>query len=224
MANNLPGVFGPDADKTSTVPDGTGFSAEETAPAAAAQAAPVAAAEELEFDPLFPFGTPDQIDMKTLDKAGIALLAELNQRSWVKSVEYCSGHPLDRPIDEPSELYPYVSGENVYKEIHKLELAFVRGVVPDQYFRHRKQELRTQGMTRFYLNVNVYSLPVFIEWSRIMSSMLTVATQQAINPLVVRFNPLRDGLNFSIYWDYWTLEERNMIHDIALHALQHIPV
>lgn len=226
-------ILGPGASKIKViepVADATGFPGDDTpepasGPAEAAvleSAAPPPA--EKTIDPFFPFGTPNDIDWNTIDKAGAELIQEINLRPWIKSVEYCSGHPLDRPPDEESGLYPYVSGENVYDEISKLDMAFVRGLIPDVYFRYRKQELRTQGMTRFYLNVNVYNIEIFLEWTKAISHLVTIMTQSAINPVVVRYNPLRPGVNYSIYWDYWTMDERDMIHDAVSTALNHIPI
>src|SRR5277367_5848603 len=143
-------VFGPGASKIKViepVADATGFPGDDTPepPAGPVEAAiledmksKIAAAEEeaeKPIDPFFPFGTPNQIDWTKIDQAGVEMLQELNLRPWIKSVEYCSGHPLDRPPDEVSALYPYVSGENVYDEIDKLDMAFIRGLIPDQFFR-----------------------------------------------------------------------------------------
>jgi hypothetical protein len=177
---------------------------------------------ESKVDPSFPFGKPEDIDYSTLDSAGITMIQELNKRPWIKTVEYCSGHPLDRPTGEQSELYPYATGENVYVENAKLDMAFVRGLVPDQYYRHRKEELRKAGMTRFFLNVNVENLVPFMEWVTYISKIITIATNTIINPVIVRYNPLRPGVNFSVYWDYWTLEERQLIHSAVMDALQHV--
>lgn len=233
----MPEVFGPGASKIKViepVADATGFPGDdkpeppagpaEEAVLEAAKAAEVPPPQQKPIDPYFPFGAPQDIDWKKIDSAGVELLQELNMRPWIKSVEYCSGHPLDRPPDEASELYPYVSGENVYDEITKLDMAFVRGLIPDQYFRYRKQELRTQGMTRFYLNVNVYNIDIFLEWTRSIAQLVTIMTNSSINPVVVRYNPLRPGTNYSIYWDYWTMDEQMLIHDAVETALLHIPV
>lgn len=230
--NGKPEIFGPDADKVELehVPDGTGFSGE-TAEQPAGLAEEIIAEifkeqeeDEIAMDPMYPFGRPENIDYAELDQAGIQLIQEVNLRPWMKSVEYCSGHPLNRPPDEPSYLYPFVSGENVYEEINRLDLAHIRGLIPDPYFRYRKQELRQQGMTRFYLNVNVFNMMIFQEWARIFSTLVTVATQSSVNPLIARFNPLRPGINYSFYWDYWTVEERQLIHAVALDALSNFPL
>lgn len=181
--------------------------------------------EELpQIDPSFPFGHPDNLDYSTLDKAGQELVAAINLRPWIKTVEYCSGHPFDRPTDENSALYPYGSGENVYEEINKLDAAYVRGLLPEVYFRTRKADLRSAGATRFYLNVNVYNMIVFTDWIKLFSGVVTLATQTHSNPLVVRLNPTRPGINYSLYWDYWCMEERTMIHYLALDTLNHFPV
>jgi len=232
MANEKPEIHGPDAATISaSIPDGIGHSLNEgeevpegVAEALAQAIAAAAETEKVELDPMFPFGTPDQIDYKELDQAGVKLIQELNKRPWIKTVEYCSGHPLNRHPEEASELYPYVTGENVYEETDKLDMAFIRGVVPDQFFRRRKRELREQGLTRFYLNVNVYSLPIFMDWVRTLAAAVMVVTQQGLNPLIIRFNPIRTGVNYSIYWDYWTLEERDLIHNLALDTLNQIPI
>jgi|SRR5208337_323878 len=177
---------------------------------------------EAQIDPSFPFGKPEEIDYSELDSAGITMIQEINKRPWIKTVEYCSGHPLDRPTGEQSELYPYATGENVYLETAKLESAFVRGLIPDQYFRHRKDELRRAGITRFYLNVNIEDMIPFMGWIGYISKLVVMATNTLVNPVVVRYNPLRPGINFSIYWDYWTLEERHLIHSVVMDALQHV--
>lgn len=177
---------------------------------------------ESKVDPFFPFGKPEDINYSELDSAGITMIQEINKRPWIKTVEYCSGHPLDRPTGEQSELYPYATGENVYMETARLESSFVRGLIPDQYFRHRKEELRKAGITRFYLNVNVENMIPFMEWVGYISKLVVMATNTLINPVVVRYNPLRPGINYSIYWDYWTLEERHLIHSVVMDALQHV--
>lgn len=239
MSKGKPEIYGPGKHKiqvSEPVPDATGHSNSEP------EVPMVEAFEEtqeivdaiadsfipLEFepepDPSFPFGTPDQIDYTKLDKAGVELIQELNKRPWVKTVEYCSGHPLDRPADELSELYPYVSGENVYQEINKLDMAMTRGLISDRYFRYRKNDLQTVGATRFFLNVNVMDIKIFQSFVKVCSQLLTVTTQSVVNPIIVRMNPLRPGNNFSIHWDYWTMAERNMIHAILLDALYNIPV
>lgn len=176
---------------------------------------------EASVDPMFPFGKPEEIDYSELDSAGISMIQAINKQPWIKTVEYCSGHPLDRPTGEQSALYPYATGENVYMETAKLDSAFVRGLVPDQYYRHRKEELRKAGMTRFYLNVNVEDLAIFMTWVGYISKIIVMTTNTLINPVVIRYNPLRPGVNFSIYWDYWTLEERHLIHAAIMDALQH---
>lgn len=180
--------------------------------------------QEVSIDPEFPFGRPENIDWSTIDQAGISLLHEVNNRIWMKSTEYCSGHPLDRPEGETSVLYPYRTGENVYGELSRLDMAFVRGLLPDMYFRARKRELREQGSTRFYLNVNVYDVDVFQSWIKTLSSLVMVLSGDPTNPVRVTLHSLRPGYNFSIAWDYWSMEERQMIHDIMLQSLMEFPV
>jgi len=62
----------------------------------------------------------------------------------------------------------------------------------------------------------------FMEWVTYISKIITIATNTIINPVIVRYNPLRPGVNFSVYWDYWTLEERQLIHSAVMDALQHV--
>lgn len=212
LIDNAPEIVGPGANDIEAIPDSTGYSGE--APAF----------QEVIIDPSFPFGKPSEIDWTKIDAPGIPLLKELNIRSWVQSTEYCSGHPLDRPPNEPSELYPYVTGENVYEQIYHLDMAYMRGLVSDLYFRHRKHELREIGATRFYLNVNVYNMDIFHDWVKVMGSMLTTITNTDVNLLTTRYNSARPGNNYSIYWDYWTLAEREIIHAVALNSLIDIPV
>jgi hypothetical protein len=226
---NLPQLQGPGAKKIEIehVPDGTGFSGSDEEPAGPAEEAgaeSVKKEEPMEFDPEFPFGTPAAIDWNEIDAPGRDMLKELNLRPWIKSTEYCSGHPLDRPVDEPSKLYPYVTGENVYEEIANLDMAYIRGLVNDTYFRHRKTELRALGATRFYLNVNVYDNAIFSEWIRLLAALVAAATNSGLYPLIVRENPLRPGKNVSLVWDYWTAEERDMIHHLVMVSLNHFPV
>ena len=217
-----PEIAGPGAHEIEAVPDATGHSGD---PTVVFEEEPETLAEpEPQIDPAFPFGRPENIDYTKIDQVGVKLIQEVNLRPWIKSTEYCSGHPLDRPADEYSEIYPYVTGENVYKEINKLDLAYVRGLIPDVFFRHRKAEIREMGATRFYLNVNVYNLGIFLEWARLFGTFVVMATNSTINPLIVRYNPLRVGMNYSIYWDYWTAEERELIHTIALDSLSNFPV
>lgn len=231
MAND-PQVYGPGAPEIEleAVPDATGspYSPDDTAAApngpAEQSIADANKVPEPEPDPMFPFGKPENIDYSLLDPVGHELIAEFNLRPWVKTTEYCSGHPLDRPIDEGSELYPYVTGENVYAELQKLDYAYIRGLINDNYFKHRKTELREAGATRFYLNVNVYDISTFLEWARLASALVIAATHSDLYPLIIRFNPLRPGTNFSIYWDYWTLDERDLIHTVLLTALMNFPV
>lgn len=232
MANNKPEIFGPGAGlvKIEAIPDATGHpgepEVEKPAGPAEQQVVDQAQAEQQqeEVDPAFPFGKPDKIDYKELDIAGHELITELNLRPWIKTVEYCSGHPLDRFPEEKSDLYPYGTGENVYEEMQKLDMAFMRGLINDTYFKYRKKELREVGATRFYLNVNVYDEKIFKEWIKLASSLVIATTHNGLYPLKVQFNPLRFGTNYSIYWDYWTMEEREMVHVILLTALQNFPV
>lgn len=177
-----------------------------------------------QIDPAFPFGRPEEIDWTQLDTSGIVLINELNLRPWIKSTEYCSGHPLNRHPEEISELYPYVTGEDVYEETSKLDRAYLRGLIPDVYFRSRKRDLRENGITRFYLNINVYNLTIFHDWIKVFSSIVMVASGSSSNPLIVRYNPLRVGINYTLYWDYWTTEERDLIHNIAIQSLNNFPV
>jgi hypothetical protein len=221
--DNNPEIAGPGAASIEAIPDGTGFSGDDTQ-WKKEPPAPAVESEEPEFDPNFPFGKPADIDWTKIDTPGSILLKELNLRSWMQSTEYCSGHPLDRPADESSELYPYVTGENVYVEIAKLDMAYTRGVISDVYFRHRKRELREIGGTRFFLNVNVYNQTIFQDWVRMLGTMVMMSLGGAINPLVVRYNPLRPGTNYSIYLDYWTLDERDIIHALVLSSLAQFPV
>lgn len=237
MADTKPTIVGPDADeiKVEQIPDATGYSIpemdEEAEPIGVAEASLLLGAKKAAdeaskptIDPAFPFGRPEDIDWSKIDAAGHDLLKEVNIRPWMKSVEYCSGHPLNRHPEELSELYPYVTGENVYEEINRLDLAFIRGLIPDVFFRYRKQEIRSMGATRFYLNVNVYSIEIFLQWTKILAGMVTASTQSVTNPLIVRFNPNRPGVNYSIYWDYWTAEERNLIHYLVSESLDSVPV
>lgn len=220
--STAPELHGPGAGKIEieAVPDGTGFSGEEKIPEKTEEVQQ----QEDPFDPAFPFGRPEAIHWDEIDAPGITMLKELNLRSWVKSTEYCSGHPLDRPANEPSDLYPYVTGENVYEAIAKLDMAYMRGLVNDTFFRHRKQELRSAGATRFYLNVNVYDYAIFSDWVRVLASLVAATTNSVLYPLIVRENPLRIGKNISIIWDYWTAQEREMIHHLIMASLNEFPV
>jgi hypothetical protein len=182
---------------------------------------------EVQIDAEFPFGRPEVIDWDELDKEGHPLIKEINLRPWMKSTEYCSGHPLDRPKDEQTGWGSRISdvlSENVYVEISKLDMAYLRGAIPDVYYRRRKLQLRDEGATRFYLNINVYNLVPFMQWIRTFSVTLLSLLGSDYNPIVVRMNPLRPGLNYTIYWDYWSMDERVMIHDLALRTLQQFPV
>lgn len=67
--------------------------------------------EEKEIDPSFPFGTPDEIKWSEIDQAGLILIKEINTRTWMKSTEYCSGHPLDRAQSEKQWTDAYKSRE-----------------------------------------------------------------------------------------------------------------
>lgn len=210
---NEPEIMGPGASEVQAVADATGspheLPSQDSLPG---------------LDLSFPFGRPENINWEEIDQAGIILIKELNLRPWIKTTEYCSGHPLDRPAGELSLLYPISTGENVYEEIHTLDLAYVRGLISDIYFRRRKQELRDIGATRFFLNVNVYNQTIFQDWIRALTTMVMVATNSGINLLNVRYNQLRLGMNYSIYWDYWTMEERDLIHALTLECLSHFPV
>lgn len=220
-----PEIAGPGAASIQSVPDGTGHSTDEVFILDADQLEAEEVEEPvIEIDPAFPFGRPENIDWAQIDPAGVTLLQEVNLRSWMKSTEYCSGHPLNRPPNEVSKLYPLVTGENVYEEINRIDTAFLRGLIPDVYFRQRKQDLRQQGMTRFYLNVNVYNIEIFQEWLKFFCSVVTLATQTQLNPVVIRYNPMRPGMNYSIYWDYWTIEERDMIHTLIMNSLSQFPI
>jgi hypothetical protein len=217
---NTPQIEGPEAHKIEIepIPDATGFSGED------APAEKQAENKQDVPDPTFPFGRPEHINWEEIDPAGHELLKEINLRQWMKTTEYCSGHPLDRPLNEASELYPYITGENVYEEIHRLDLAYMRGLVNDSFFKHRKLELRNAGCTRFYLNVNVYDLEIFLQWTRFISTLVIASMNSSVYPLVVRFNPLRPGNNVSLYWDYWTMDEREMIHGLLMASLAQFPV
>jgi hypothetical protein len=103
-------------------------------------------------------------------------------------------------------------------------MAFVKGLINETYFKYRKTELRTAGATRFYLNVNVYNLGIFLEWTRLLSIMVLKAMNSSLYPLIVRLNPIRPGINFTLAWDYWTLDEREMIHALIMTSLNNIPV
>jgi hypothetical protein len=219
-----PEIAGPEAHKVEVVPVQGEVATEKPAGPAEQTVLDSVKPEAPPLDPSFPFGRPENIDYKILDEAGHDLIKELNLRPWVKTVEYCSGHPLDRFPEEQSELYPYATGENVYEEIAKLDMAYLRGLVNDTYFKHRKTELRSAGATRFYLNMNVYNLGIFLEWTRLLSALIIATTNSGLYPLIVRLNPLRPGVNVSVYWDYWTLEERDMIHDLFLVSLNNFPV
>lgn len=231
MANN-PEVFGPDAakliesiesnNKEPGIEQGSGAVAESVAQLTPGYEKEFAA--EFQQHIMFPFGLPEHIDWTTADKAGLQFITELNKRPWVKTVEYCSGHPLNRPIDEVSDYYPDITGEDVYEEINMLDNAFVRGLIPDQYFRARKQELRESGQTRFYVSMNVYNLTIFMNWTKHFAMLLMIATGSDINPLVVRYHPMRPGVNFSLHWDYWTVNERDIIHTLALDSLNQFPI
>ena len=231
MSNNEPQIFGPGAAavQMEAIPDATGHPGEpDEQPAVGAEKQVVEQAQadqpQAEVDPVYPFGKPDKINYKELDQEGVQLITELNLRPWVKTVEYCSGHPLDRPIDEPSDLYPYATGENVYEQMQALDMAYMRGLINSTYFKHRKNELREAGATRFYLNVNVLDETIFKEWVKLASALVIATTHNGLYPLNVQFNPLRSGNNYSLYWDYWTLEEREMIHNILLATLDNFPV
>lgn len=216
---NKPEIMGPGAHEIhQTIADATGFSGGESAVLLQE------AQNETEPDPEFPFGHPNNIDWTKIDSAGIQLIKEINLRPWMKSTEYCSGHPLDRPSDEKSEFYPYITGNDVYEEIGKLDMAYIRGLIPDVFFRRRKQELRERGATRFYLNVNVYNIAIFQQWTRMLSTLIIMSTNSILDPLIVRYNPVRPGMNYTIHWDYWTLAERELIHQLAFDSLMHFPV
>lgn len=221
-----PEVHGPGAKEIQieAIPDGTGFSGDVAEVEATEVKNETTAPVEKEFDPAFPFGRVEDIDWNKIDAPGRDMLKELNLRSWVKSTEYCSGHPLNRPIDEVSDLYPYVSGENVYEEIARLDMAYIRGLINDTFFKQRKTELRSTGATRFYLNVNVYDYAIFSEWVKVLASLVAATTSSMLYPLIVRENPLRPGKNISLAWDYWTVEERDMIHQLVMVALNNFPV
>ena len=225
MSDNKPEIVGPHADlvEVEPIPDGTGFSGD------GSQVEPVQSNESHEqkepvFDPEFPFGRPENIKWSEIDAAGVELLKEINLRPWMKSTEYCSGHPLDRPENELSSLYPYVTGENVYQEIDKLDRAYLRGLINDTFFRSRKKELREAGATRFFLNVNIYNNDIYLEWIKLLAALVASATPNGLYPLIVRENPLRPGHNVSLIWDYWTSEERDMIHYLIMVSLNSFPV
>lgn len=164
----------------------------------------------LTIDPEFPFGKPENINLAEVDPMGHPLLKEVNLRPWMKSTEYHGGDPLDE-ID-------------VYQAINRLDRKYVRGVIPDVQFRRAKAQLREEGINRFFLNVNVYNLVPFTKWIKNVSVALISIVGSTYNPLVVRMNPLRPTLNFSMYWDYWTIEEKLMIHSLFVETLQQIPV
>lgn len=238
--SDQPEIFGPGAELVQTVPDATGHSGEETTPVIAvavtsSDGVGIAQAieevvEELQSEPepvvnpQFPFGHPDNIDWSKIDPAGVNMLKDLNARSWIKSVEYCSGHPANRPANEGSALYPPANGRNPYEDINTLDNAYLRGAIPDVYFRYQKQEIRQSTITRFYLNVNVYNIAIFQAWVKLLSTMITMATNTVLNPVLVRYNPLRPGINYTIAWDYWTLEERDLIHQVVTDSLANYPV
>lgn len=153
----------------------------------------------------FPFGPPDSIDWTEINPVGHVLLKEVNARSWVKSTEYHAGMVSD--IHAPAELA-------------NLDLKFVRGVIPDIQFRRIKRAMQEEFIARFYLNVNVYAMTPFMTWMKSLAMTMASIQGDGLNPVMVRYNPLRPNANFTITWDYWTKHEQLMIHEIAVDTLQ----
>ena len=179
----------------------------------------------------YPYDLPNEIVYKELDQMGRALIKEINLHPWMESTDYCAGHPPDRPAKESTPLSLLKAGSpkmdalrwDFFEELAKLKQRSKPG---DKYYTEVRR-LGDQSRSRFYLNLNLYLLPPFLNWARrvdLIVSRIFVGGLPIYRLPEVQFHPSRPGLNVTWSFDYYSVEDRRVFHQILLDTLQGLPI
>lgn len=179
-------------------------------------------------DPEFPFGRPADINYDKVDEIGRPLIKEINKRAWVQSTEYCSGHPPDRPLGEKTKWYPGEGGQKIFQDcIGDLMRYRMNGVISQHELDMKMVDLHQRYSSYFYLNVNVYQMNIFRQWLGSLQRLIfEVWGEDALfhRILDIKFHPIRPQLNFTIRFTYFSVEDREKIHQTILDSLHYFPV
>jgi hypothetical protein len=75
--------------------------------------------------------------------------------------------------------------------------------------------------------LNLYLLPPFLNWARrvdLIVSRIFVGGLPIYRLPEVQFHPSRPGLNVTWSFDYYSVEDRRVFHQILLDTLQGLPI
>lgn len=186
--------------------------------------------DEGPLDHEFPYGRPEQLDYTTVDIAGHDLLKALNTTDWIKTVEYCSGHPLDRPLTEGTHKGPFHINDDgspirldPYREFSEIDAQFMKGLCDRRRRDELRQNMEEMSRVTFFLHVNVYNSDKFFKWVKVTQSGLLQAfgmDAYVVFPFRVMYQALRIQNSYNLTIDYFSVRDRAMIHLIMIEALK----
>jgi hypothetical protein len=192
------------------------------------------------FDPNYPYGQPQEIDYSLLDQAGVELVQEMNRHPWLATVDYCSGHPSDRPPSENTPIsiardelaarfMPNAFRWNYWEEIKGCMDAYVAGNKSKTDYLIARNGLTELSKTTLRIAMFVGSLKPFIYWMRLVFMGISAAflglpeyemPKLTLNPMKCA----KHELNFIFEFEYFGVAHRQVVHDIMLDALREIPL
>ena len=90
------------------------------------------------------------------------------------------------------------------------------------------RRLMERSRTWFSLNLNLSSLPLFLAWARLVDVMVSRVFNGGTLPAYrlpeVQINSGRPGLNVTWSFEYNSVEDRRVFHQILLDTLRDIPI
>ena len=84
-----------------------------------------------------------------------------------------------------------------------------------------------RSRSSFYLNLNLYLLPPFFNWARrvdLIVSRIFLGGVPIYRLPEVQINSGRPGLNVTWSFEYYSVEDRRVFHQILLDTLRDIPI
>ena len=188
-------------------------------------------------DPLFPYGTPEELDYSMLDQTGVELIKEINRHPWIATADYCSGHPSDRPPTEETShtaernkiitvAMPTAFRWDFWEELQHLTDHHRKGQIGRiDYMTHRTLLLECSKAT-LYFDAQVSVIRPFFSWMKLVYN----AFEEVFMGLpfystpVLTTDPLHKLLRIHFSFDYYGVAHRETAHNILLNSLMEFPI